>query len=816
MAPRDPFIDTAMSAGNYSLAVQLIDKKIRKYPNSSYFYALRSEALALQDDKKDKALTEACNLLNKCPSDSDTLSTLIRVFELCDYEPEKDVFEAASKKYPSFDLVYEWFSHSVKNGDILQLQKSAMLLTKAVRPSTLQSQGAYSARKIQFWAASGFLLACKCCKNRLSTANARLYPMLGLKLCQQAVPQTAQQFYVFCELLILVGKHSECLQVLEEFLKKENDLELKLMYLNLLCKSEKYDKLLTTSRHYLVDLKEDDWDTWKWLLIAASHLNRLPECVKLIDDYPNGRNKYLAYLEAFKYDSSLSRETYLKQYITKYGSKKCCFLDLKQFITRKDEVLDKVLEDVYESTSGSVLGDSDLASDDDLLLVVNYMKLKLYSHPEIMHCKQFLEQCCQLYASSCHLLSNLQEFDFSASFELIIMASQAMLVQSTSSQQDVYMHIIVILESALATNPYEFHIKLWLIALYVKVNLVSRAESLFESLKVKFVQLDTLAHILVTRCSSLTLKDTLLNNVESFYSKNVAAEVPHLIFNCFQNLSLSKLEGFFQFEIRLESSFTKYLNTLERIRLCRLENDDRSIESKLKIEIRRFYKIYRKHGRDIDQKVNDNRDLTTFWDCGMHEKCDEAAAVLDRVNPVVDMDYLALQCVANLLVYDSKSALYEEYRAEFARLYKKAVSGSDSTFTEAEKWSLSVIAHVLDSEISIRNTPTLPESTLNFNFNHTLFVMVDTLKLVEHMAKTKRPGAASTKKTLVSLIPREDPAAYKRMSRKDVSKAEEETRKWFKKDPIGKLFNADARVLVKTFEEVRQSAKKSMSALNKV
>ncbi|VEU23607.1 DEKNAAC104767 [Brettanomyces naardenensis] len=815
MAHHDQFIDSALNCGNYTLALKLLSKKIKQYPNSSYFYALKAQALALQG-QNDQALQEAQDLLNKCPSDPETLTTLAYVFDLLDYEPSHGVFEVASKKYPTSQLVYEWFSHSVRSADILQLQKSTMLLTKAVHGSV--SQQIVSSRATKLYAASSFLLACKCCSSQLGPANLRLFPMLGLKMAQQAVPETAQEFCIYCQLLELVGKKQDCLKVLEDFLAKENDLELKLIYLRLLKEEELYEKLFVVTQKYLVNLGEDDWDTWRLFVESGALIGKIDQCIKVIDSYSDGRNKSLAYLEVAKYSNDVSKEVYLREYIEKYGTKKCCFLDLKGFVDESAQI-DPILDDIYDSRINPVLEGSSKLTDSVLVLIVNYLKLRLLSHPDLLHSPDFIAQCCKLYTATEPLLMHLQEFDFSAGFELVIMACQALVLQSETVGRDLFIRIVVILEAAVERNPYEFHLKLWLITLYMKLNLVTKAQTLLESMKVKFVQIDTLSPLLFTRYSSLTDKDEYLSDVSSFYTKNVKAEVPHMIFNCFQNLSLSKLQGFFEFSIRLQSSFSRFLNCLERIRRCRVSNDTRIIENELKDDLRQFYKIYRKDGKDIDQRINDNRDLTTLWDCGIHERLSEVEKRLDLVNPTVNLDYLAIETLKNLLIYDSRSSLYDEYISKFLELYKRV---DELPCTPAEKWNQSIIAHILDPSVPMRDFPEKAESSLDFEFNHTVFVVTDAVHQLQYLAKNPNDKIKGGIRGVQNKVSeglkglKEDLTSYKRLSRKDVAKVEDETKKWFKSDEVGKLFNVNAREISTVFEEIRQAGQQTMGALGRI
>ncbi len=836
MVYADPFIESALSCGNYKLALQLVNRKIKEHPNSSYYFGLRSQVLAHQGPKlRQQAIKEAEDLLARCPTDIQTLTIISEVFDLCNYVPSVDPFEAVGKKHPNSSLVYEWFSHSVEAGNLIQVQKSTMMLTKVLTTdkSSRDQFSPSSARMAQLYAAIGFVLVCNCCSSRISAASRKLFPLLGLKLVEKAKPQNAQEYFVYCELLKLAGKEEQCKNVLEEILSKENDLQLKLMYLDVLDRTGKYEQLFETCRHYLDNLKEDDWNTWKFFIKASGEIKKTEDCFKIIKQYPDGRNKGLAYLELSKIDHTLSATDFFEAYISKYGSKKCCFQDLVSVLDEHPELsnIDDILDRIYEREIVSVSSGKSKATEKDLILMVNYMKLKLHQKTELLNDTDTIKECCNYYKATEQLLDKLQQFDFSASSEFVIIACEALLSQYRGNQNDLptlLLRIVVIMESALLKNPYEFHLKLWLISLYCKLNLVNRAESLFESLKVKFVQLDTLSTILSTRISSLetklnSSKSNILFQVAKFYSNNVGREVPQLILNGFKQGSFSKIQGFFEFENRINFSFTRLQNTNEQIRNCRLQDDIRRIEITLKDDLRSLYTVYAMEGQELDQKINDNRDRKTFWDCGVHQRIKIVSQKLDMINPEVNMDYLAITTLLNLLIYDYNSSLYEDYIKRYLDLYGKV---GDIPCTEAETWNFSVLAHIFEPSEEIKAVPKIPKNQLTFNFNHTIFVITDCVKQLKYMISDHSENITTKQIATIRLLKKQysevlkkvkkDVNSYKKNEKKQISKVEAEVKHWFAKNEIGRQFSVDANAITSIFEEIGRAGQQSMKQLNAI
>lgn len=796
---KDQAIDAALKVANYKEALRLINTKIKQYPNSSYFYALKAQTLAL-DGQRDEALTEAQNLLAKCPSDPHTLTVLTDTFDLCDYELQHSVWETVSKKYPTFQLIYEWFTTCIRQADIVELQKSTMMLTKTLNTAKQSDINKPDTPRItKLWAATAFLLVCRCCPSR---ANLKLFPMLGLRFVEAAQPHTAQEYYVYCQLLDLVGKHDQCLSILKEFLSKENDLELKLLYLELLDRLDHHDQLFDVTCKYLVDLHEDDWDTWKWLIKAATHTGKAAELLAILDDYPTSRNSLLAYIEVSKYVDSVSHDQSVSNYLAKFGHKKCCYLDLKLFVDEHDI---PTLEEHFQAIA-PVLAGARTATQKDLGLMVNYLKFKAFLEPSIRDTQEFMDQCCQFYAVTKHLLADLQEFEFFEGFEFIILAAQSLLAQVEPSPQ-VYLNLIIIFEVAAEKNTYEFHLKLWLIKLYMKVNMVTKAQAVFESLKVKFVQLDTLGPLLLTRYSSVTTKDSFLSSVSRFYDRNVRDEVPHMTITGFDRLALTKIQGFLEFKIRLDTSLTKFLLSLETVRSSRTQN--KTVDASA---LRSLDKVWRKHGDDIDLKINDNRDVKTFWDCGIHE----VSTFKDSLNPDITVEYLAIQGLKELLIYNYKSSLYDEYVDQFLKLYKQ-----DIPMTPIEKWNLSIFANVFDPSIGVLPLPKPPTSTLDFNFNHHYLVLADTLKQVAAMlgSHTGRVQAQisslqSTKKLLTTGVKaaRENTMTFRDRVRQSVSASKELSLKWFVQGE-GKPFGILPGQINQFYEDAETANTESISYL---
>ncbi|KAH3660156.1 hypothetical protein OGAPHI_007361 [Ogataea philodendri] len=750
---KDSAIQSAVQFGNFRNALTLVAKKIQKYPNSSYFYALEAHILALSG-KRQEAETKANDLLSKFPSDPDTLKLLSETFEIC--EAPQDVFDKVCKKYPTADLVYEYFSYSVTRGDVLGMQKSSMLLTRAIS----SSKQTVDPQLFKFWAAVCLMLVCRC--TILAPSFLKLYPQLGLRLMEQVGLDDAQKVYVYVRLLQLSGRHDDSLAEMEKFLEKENDLELKIIYLDTLKDQGHSAKLYDVCKRYLIELKEDDWDTWKLLIQAAKATEQLDECRELVKTY-SSRNTKLAAIE-------LNESGSVEQYLESFGTKLCCFTDLKSVLSpelREQQYLQRKFDQLLNTTKPTSA---------DVIFLVNYMKFKALDSRD----DHFVAECCRLYSLTNFHLDILEDFDYFPGFEFLILAVETILEQSEFDLKLVY-SLIVLLEDALSRNKYEFHLKLWLIRLYTIANLQSAADTLYKSLKIKFVQHDTLSHYISTRRA---IAPGLLETVSQFYPQNVEREVPAMIIAGFQSKAMNKLQGFIEFQSRLTNSFAKFTTSLELLRAYRIKDDQKQVDKQVVI-LRSYQK----------QLVSDNRDFKTFWDCGVHERIDK---IEDKLPGYYSTKHLQLMVLRELIIYDSLSKHHQSRVKELTDLY------NELELSPIDKWSYSVLLEYLHGSPALE-LPPKPQSMLLSEFNYYFTVVVDTYKQMVFLQQN-----TNKLKSLLTTF-RNENREFKSLARKQLEDTKKQVQSFFK--TTGKPFKVTENSISQTFAQMRQDLDGSIAYL---
>ncbi|GME85631.1 unnamed protein product [Ambrosiozyma monospora] len=352
------------------------------------------------------------------------------------------------------------------------------------------------------------------------------------------------------------------------------------------------------------------------------------------------------------------------------------FQNTQRHIQRISDDITKILEAEYETRDiPKLLSGARKPTEADVIFLVNYSKLKAYTDQSLFKSPEFITTCCTFYNATKPLLNKLVEFEYFPGFEFIILIIESMITQAPDLDELLLIKLIIILENTLEKNKFEFHLKLWLISLYSKLNLFSKSSALFDSLNIKSIQLDTISYPLTNRSSTVTSNASKLEEISKFFNYNVKNEVPQMIQNCLHRLALNKLQGFVEFQIRLETSFTRISNVLELCNAARLTNHKTAIDDRLKPTLRKYYKFWHSAPDSRDDevygKINDNRDLTTFWDCGIHAKLDDVDAKLNSINPLYNLSYVKLMVLRELIIYDTNSSNYEEYKKEFLEFYSK-------------------------------------------------------------------------------------------------------------------------------------------------
>lgn len=833
-------IDSAITASNFSLALKLIDKKISQQPNSSYNHACRCFILAnsaLNPESKtsvDNVLKEALELSSKIPSDPNTLALLETTFELLNYKPKDDLYEVAIRKYQSHNLAYEWFKKTVDKNDIIGMQKATMALSKAFKPNT------ENGRLIKLWSAAVIVVLINCCKEptRLGAGKYKLLATLGSKIVENVESDSkqalnAQEMYVKCELLLGKGDTTKCLEELKNFLKKESDLELRLIYFDQLQKNELWDELYNSCIEYLITIGVDDWDTWKLAIQASKKLGKTGDITEIINKYKIGRNSQLAKIEVLDSSDVEGKKKALINYLNLYMHKLCCFLDLQNFLENNvlsKEIILSILEDKYiEFDLPSIISRTRKATEKDLIILVNYTKVKTLIFPELFKDSKFFSDCCKYFDVTKHLQNKLAEFDYYAGFEFLILAIESFLtIKENEINTEIYINLIIILENSLIRNKYEFHLQLWLAHFYSNTNLSSPLNRIFQTLKIKNLQIDTLSTHFTNHISTKTYNNDIISTCYKFYSHNVANELPPMIMSCFEQSTYSKLRGFIEFKTRVENSVTHYYTILQTIQNIRLGQDFDSTHDIFKNylpKLRNAYNIMLQGSDDVDLKIHDNSDRKILWACGDHAVHNIPQKFVESTySCLVDTKYIELLILYELIIYDQHSKAWDDYRNKFLSITESM--NDINALSDVEKSLIVIFKKIIKDETTsfepiVADEPTNP---LSAEFNNYYFSLKDFEKVLTIISKHCSPSSFFGKKekhlqiTKVHNRIKDICKNFKRdeilvRTKEYISNYKNSTQEWFANDEFGKQFKISSDIINACYKNINLDALKAVKEI---
>lgn len=768
----------AVENGMYRFALQQCQKLIKKSPNSTYYQVLNNYIL-LESGKSDEALKNCLEIMTKTPNDTKSLFLLNKIFLNLGKEKEsQQIFENAARKYPSFELLTNWFHFGCETGDYRILQKSSISL-KNFRSNQ---------RLFNLWAAFNSYLGTI---NEDSTKiEQTLFPKLGLKLIDDLKPlKTEQEVFVLVKLLELNNDYNRIIDEIIEFTENDKlDLELQIILLDSLNKVENWEKLFEFSKLILIDYKLDDFNTWKYLIKSGLKLSKNDEILNIINNYNNTRNSQLALIE-FNLQSGSKADDSIKNYLTKFGSKNSTFLDLKNYLKLID-------------SNGLLtwLNDQPIPENErGLSWIVNLTKLKVFLDNDLLLNEDFVIENIKNFNKFNHLIKKKIKTDFFQGDELLLFIINSLLIKDFSVKNIILS--IIILENAILNDYHEFHLRLWLIQLYTLINCHSQAKVHYEVLKIKQIQHDIFDHYLVSRISSISPNyNEFLNDLISNYDR-IEAENVYFLKVGYNKASFNKLKGILEFQERIDKSSLKNHIILQSLKIGKLTND--------KLIISKNERLL----KEINLKNQfDNRDFKIFWDIGINEELRFKSNILSNI-PTNLSEYNKIQLFLESLTNGSSIDIKNEFNL--------------STLTDIEKWSFDLILKVveflnnhetdLDQIKKLYKFPNIPKE-LNWEVNHDIITIIDTTKsiqsLISNSLKTtkKRSVINDLKEVNIELLQkiREDLILDKKQElNKNINEVEIE----INLNSILKDLNINQTTIKRIFEIIRNSNDESFKLL---
>lgn len=695
MSESDQSILHAIDNGSYRQAQTLVQKKLKKYPDKLYYYALSAFVL-YKMGKSTELVQEAIKLKDKTPSDPSALKLLYEIFNASSEHRQEanKVYENAIKKYPNENLVKAWFELALKNYDTRAVQKSTMALQKLTK-----------SRKHTLWACLGYYLV-GTLPDASEGVERKLFSQIALKLVETLRPLTnEQEVYLAARLLERLEMYKECAHEILNFSSgKKFDLELQIILLNCLCKSQDWERLYEYSHKILFEDDLDDFDTWKYLILAHAELERRGEAAVPFAEIVakvSSRNSALARVEYAKTIGSKQQfNESLTDYYESYKHKLCCFSDMKYYASEPSFDTNQMATKIGQASdtirAGNAFGDNELNT------LVNNRKLQVLLNPKLPLETNFVEQNFADYARFDQLLLRKETTDYFAGNEFILLNVQAILKADPTVNSVV--KSIVLLEAAADRDQHEFRLRLWLMKLYAYINCHSMANANFRHLKIKMIQIDTLGHYINHRISTLSpthaqLQDHLVP-MQKFYL-TVDEEVEDMLSQGFDQAVINKLQGFIEFGQRINWSLFKVSNMIEILRISKLTGN-----SQLQHYIREALGNSALSKRVDELELNDNRDATSEWKFGTHVRDSELDQWL-QIGPTQHNEYTKAYYWLQLILGESVPSKIKMMMKKLNKVLNER--SAQSQFTDAESWSLKIYLSLIKFILN-------PNNDADYNF----------------------------------------------------------------------------------------------------
>ncbi|EFX68033.1 hypothetical protein DAPPUDRAFT_203413 [Daphnia pulex] len=581
--------------GNNKKALQEAEKVLKKQPNLQCARVLKALAM-VRLGKSEEAQTILQDVQLEEPCEDATLQAMAICYRET-HRPELTchIYEAAVRKDP---LNEEFLSHLfmgyVRIGDYRKQQLTAMALFK-VKPKN----------PYYFWAVMSILM--QAYVNDDTTVCLTITLPLAERMIKKFVEEKKIEAEAEVQLYLMVlekqKKYQEALQVLQGSLSEKlaNGMieNKKGEYLR---QMKRWDQMLDYTEE-LLRSNPDQWSHYslymealfeltsttnadvigraKTFLLSLMEQERLKSENKL-------RGPYLAMLffwqqlQQRNFDASTvfgNFREFAQEYVEVMGDKPCAFQDLRPFVGSLPP--DQVNEFLGCVTQSVGLDQSSPQSPTTFLFFFQVKQIcrhllhiqlnRFLGQHDLLSKEEKIELSQKLwghYLRTKSLNAGLLATDFRPNDGYALLAAH-LLLDTWNNDPVVLDKCLLLLETALANSPANYHLKLLVTRVYTLAGHGRAAFQRYESLDVKYIQLDSLGHLLCRPLISMGLPYTaspLLSNTLRFYTTH-ARETSECLISAYKFGSFGKIPEFTQFCQRLDSSAHFASSTTERMLL---------------------------------------------------------------------------------------------------------------------------------------------------------------------------------------------------------------------------------------------------------
>uniref|UniRef100_A0A182XBG5 Phagocyte signaling-impaired protein n=1 Tax=Anopheles quadriannulatus TaxID=34691 RepID=A0A182XBG5_ANOQN len=630
----------SIEIGNYKKALQDVEKMLKKKPTLQCARALKAWAYQRLGRTEDSAPLIAA-LEEEQPIEATTLHALTlyyketqRLDKIC------TLFSNAVRQVPgSEELLSQLFIAYMRIDDFKALQSVALQLYK------LRPRNSY-----YFWAVMSVVLQALRGPDAHNAQKAQLLLVLAQRMVDKFIAENklegAQEAQLYLQILQEQHKYSEAYDFLQGALcQKLYPGAPVYLRIDLLKQLNKWGELNRLLKELLLQ-EQDRWDYYQDYINSTFELIRAGEkpdgadytvemCHEFLCDIIEAQPKKFRgpYLARLELNRRMVEQRYaeeqlfgkmsdmLAEYFELFADKPCCALDMKLFL----EFVKPAHERRTLATklmNGLGLSSATLpASKEQMQRHICTLQIARYSGAHAIVSEELLHA---IYTSlSLHYEHGYNAYgqgllvtDMGPSDAYALLAAQIMYERAYRMQcSEPAIEALCLLNHLLGNSVNNFHGKLLALQLYHRLGLTQAAQSAYETLDIKHIQLDSLGYL---HCAQLAnagfpaLAKATYEQTLYFFLNDIDAnsEFPKALYNFG---TFSKLVEIVDFRSRLANSYHFMLVTVETLLLMVVSSG-----GTLSQLLAAYRQTRRKPAEDRIRwdKLHDNRDLTIFvsWD----------------------------------------------------------------------------------------------------------------------------------------------------------------------------------------------------------
>lgn len=553
----------AVHSGKFKLAETELSKELQKNPENAVYRGL-SALLASKQGHRAKAIDEARAVARTGPTNLVVISLLDEV--LSKYKLYEDVcliYEAADRKAPGEQLHNAWYESMARSGSAKGLVKVSIAIQK-------RSPSRENALAVAFNMYQASAL------DAVTDKEKQLYGMLARKYMERAAPLSGiQETFVQAQVLAL-AKPADAITLLRDETKKHESLDLTCLLVELLEHDGQWKELYEYCTEYLSDpASMDNYVHWSRLVEAAKKLGYAEKAEKFIKTFPRpGRNSRLALVALSKGKKDKFAEA-VREYYGAMSKSRCVYDDLRPYW---DELDAQTWLDIT-------------AADESAPLETRATAAKFRALVE----GPTVADNVHAYLDTQHLLKGKPLTDYHPGDDFLLLAALKLMEDGTSEGLE---RAALLLEIAAKADKHQFYVRLWLVRIYLLLGAFTQALAHYHVLSIKTIQHESIAHVLLTRLSTVYPSRAPLSKVHDIYDQTTEMG-PYLKY-AYQNGSYTRIKGLLELQNQLDRSLNEQLFNVEHARLDRLLLGGRN-NPKIELPL-------------PDTNYVDNRDFDTMFD----------------------------------------------------------------------------------------------------------------------------------------------------------------------------------------------------------